>query len=96
MEKAKQEVFTGPWALPIVRYGAVKYFADLRLRQFRDINNPHNYIDFDSERGQRMCRQNGVIICSECGTSAIVSPALEMEKLRCVQCYSLIIPLFDI
>jgi len=95
MEKAKQEVFTGPWALPIVRYGAVKYFADLRLKQFRDINNPHNYVDFDSERGQRICRQNGVVICPQCGTTVIVSPSLGMEKLRCVQCFGLIIPLFD-
>lgn len=96
MERTKQEVFAGPWALPIVRYEATMYFADLRLRQFRDISNPHNYIDFDSEHGQRICRQNGIIKCFHCGTTAIVSPALDMEKLRCVQCYSLIIPLFDI
>jgi hypothetical protein len=96
MEHVKQQVFVGPWTLPIVRYEATMYFADLRLRQFRDISNPHNYIDFDSGRGQLMCRQNGIITCSHCGTTAIVSPALDMEKLRCVQCYSLIIPLFDI
>ena len=96
MEKAKQEVFTGPWALPIVRYAAVRYFADLRLRQFRDISNPYNYVDFDSERGRRISRQNGIIICPKCGTSAIVSPALDIEKLRCVQCFNLIVPMFDI
>ena len=96
MERAKQEVFTGPWALPIVRHGATKYFADLRLRQFRDISNPHNYVDFNSEQGRCICRQNGVIICPHCGTGAIVSPALDIEKLRCVKCFSLIVPLFDI
>lgn len=96
MEQAKQQVFTGPWALPIVRDEATMYFADLRLREFRDISKPHNQIDFDGEVGQRICRQNGVIICTECGTSAIVSPALDMEKLRCVRCYSLIVPLFEV
>ena len=96
MERVTQEVFTGPWALPIVRYGVTKYFADLRLRQFRDISNPHNYVDFDSEQGRRICRYNGVIICSECRTSVIVSSALDIERLRCVWCFSLIVPLFDI
>ena len=97
MEQVKQqEAFAGPWALPIVRYEATMYFADLRLRQFRQVNNPHNYVDFDSERGQHLCRQNGIITCSGCGTAAIVSPALDREKLRCVQCYSLLTPLFDL
>jgi len=96
MEKAKQAVFTGPWALPIVRYGAARYFADLRLKQFREIGRPHNYVDFGSERGRRICRQNGIIICPECGTSAIVSSALDIEKLRCVRCFNLIVPMFDI
>jgi len=89
------EEFAGPWALPIVRYEATMYFADLRLRQFRDINNPHNYVDFDSERGQRMCRRNGVITCPQCRTTVIVSPALGMEKFRCVHCFGLIMSLFD-
>ena len=96
MENAVQQVFSGPWTLPTVRYGAVSYFVDLRLKQFRDIGNPHNYVDFDSERGRLICRQSGVVLCPECRTGAIVSPALDMEKLRCVQCFSLIVPIFDI
>ena len=35
-----------PRRLPIVRIGATYYFLDLRLRQLRDVTNPHNYIDF--------------------------------------------------
>ena len=97
MEQVGQkEIFEGPWTLPLVRVGETMYFADLRLKQFRDISNPHDCVDFDSERGRHICQQNGVIRCSSCGTAAIVSPALDMEKLRCVQCYSLIVPLFDI
>jgi hypothetical protein len=96
MEQAKQEVFAGPWTLPIVRYEATMYFADLRLKQFRDITNPHNCVDFDSDYGQQMCMQNGIVTCFHCGTPVIISTALDMEKLRCVQCYSLIVPLFNL
>jgi hypothetical protein len=97
MEQVKQqEVLAGPRTLPMVRHEATMYFADLRLKQFRDINNPHNYVDFDSEHGQLMCMQNGIITCFHCGTTAIISAALDMEKLRCVRCYSLIVPLFNL
>jgi len=97
MEQVKQqEVFAGPWTLPIVRHEQTMYFADLRLKQFRDINNPHNCIDFDSVQGQQICTQNGIVTCFHCGTIVIISTALDMEMLRCVRCYSLIVPLFDI
>ena len=36
------------------------------------------------------------IVCPECGTGAIVSAALDIEKLRCVKCYTLIVPLFNV
>lgn len=97
MEQEKQqEVFAGPWTLPIVRHEDTMYFGDLRLKQFRSISNPHNCVDFDSKLGRRLCVQSGVIICHCCGTAVIVSPALDIEKLRCVQCFNLIVPLFDI
>ena len=57
----------GPWVLPIVVYAGVQYFADLRLRQFRNINNLLDSIDFDTEQGRRMCRHNGVVHCRRCG-----------------------------
>ena len=94
--ETQQDIFAGPWVLPQVQYGPRRYFADLRLRQFRDVENPHDYIDFASERGQHMCRQAGIIVCPECGFSAIVSPALDRESLRCVSCLELIVPLFGL
>ena len=90
--ESEQDVFGGPWALPIVQVGPTQYFADLRLRQFRDVSNPHNYVDFDSEQGRRMCEQTGVVVCRECRTSAIVSTALDRKELRCVNCLALIVP----
>jgi len=88
------DVFAGPWVLPQVQYGPTRYFADLRLRQFREVDNPHNYVEFASEEGQLMCQQAGIIVCPQCGVSAIVSAALDREKLRCVSCLELIVPLF--
>ena len=93
MEKPKEKAFTGPRVLPIVQYGPTKYFADLRLREFRDIENFSNSVKFDSEKGRQMCIQTGVVSCPSCGMSAIVSMAFENETLRCMQCFSKIEPL---
>jgi len=82
----------GPWALPIVQVGPTQYFADLRLRQFRDVSNPHNYVDFDSEQGRQMCERTGVVVCRECRMAAIISTALKREELRCMNCLALLVP----
>ena len=93
MEQVKQqEAFAGPWALPIVQDEATMYFADLRLRQFRQINNPHNYVDFDSEEGRKMYEQTGIVVCRECRMAAIISTALDRKELRCMNCLALIVP----
>ena len=93
MGKPKQKTFIGPRALPIVQYGPIKYFADLRLREFRDVKDFSNSVKFDSEKGQQMCIQTGVVSCPSCGMSAIVSMAFENETLRCMRCFALIEPL---
>ena len=95
MAKVKQKVVTGPRVLPVVQYEQIRYFADLRLAQFRDIENPHNYVNFDSEQGRLICRQTSVIRCPGCGMSVIVSKAFEQQSLRCMHCMSLIMPLSD-
>lgn len=95
MAKVKQKVVTGPRVLPVVQYGQTRYFADLRLAQFRDIENPHNYVEFDSEQGRLICRQTSIIRCPECGMSVIISKAFEQQNLRCLQCMGLIKPLPD-
>jgi len=35
--------------LPIVTYKGKKYYRDERLRQLRNVNNPHDYINFEDE-----------------------------------------------
>jgi hypothetical protein len=32
--------------LPIIDYKGKKYFRDDRLRQTRNVDNPHEYVDF--------------------------------------------------
>lgn len=35
--------------LPVVRIGSTTYFVDRRLRQIRNVYNPHEFIDFKDE-----------------------------------------------
>ena len=82
----------GPWGLPIVRYGPTTYFADLRLRQFRNVRKPHESWDFESEKGQQMCQHCGVVMCQECRMAAIIATAIDRKELRCMNCLALIVP----
>ena len=43
-----------PQMLPMIEYNGQSWFIDDRLGQFRDVWNPGNYVDFDSEEGRRM------------------------------------------
>ncbi len=90
--KMEEEDIGGPWVLPIVRNGPTQYFADLRLRQFRNVKNPHEYSGFDSEQGKQMCEHSGIVVCRECQMAAIISTALDKKELRCMNCLALIVP----
>ena len=82
MTGAKQRIITGPRILPVVQYGRARYFADLQLGQFRDIENPHRFVDFDSEEGRLMCRRIGVAWCGECGMGVSQFMQEIKEKLQ--------------
>jgi hypothetical protein len=66
--------------------------VDLRLRQLRNVEDPHEHVDFDSEKGRRMCEQAGIVVCRECRMAAIISPAVDRKELRCMNCLALIVP----
>jgi hypothetical protein len=91
MARKRDEAFSGPWMLPIVYYEARRYFVDLRLSQFREVENPHNFHDFDGERGRQMRRQTGVAVCPACGMAVIVATILNHEELRCMSCFRRIV-----
>ncbi len=42
----QMEVIVMVRQLPIVQYKSKKYFLDERLRQIRNVLNPHDFIDF--------------------------------------------------
>jgi hypothetical protein len=91
MGRQAGEGFAGPWVLPIVYYETRRYFIDLRLRQFREVENPHDFHDFDGEGGRQMCRQTGVTVCPACGMAVIVATILSHEELRCMSCFRRIV-----
>lgn len=91
MEKKTKEM-DGLQMLPIVQHGPTQYFIDLRLRQFRNVRTPHNYVEFNSEQGRQMCEEVGVVVCRECQMAAIVSVAIDRRELRCMNCLALIVP----
>ena len=44
----------GPRQLPIAQIQGDFYYIDERLKQFREVTNSHNFIDFNSDEGQKM------------------------------------------
>ena len=91
MEEGSEEM-DDPWVLPVVQHGPTQYFADLWLRQFRNVQKPHEHWDFESERGRQMCEECGIVMCQECRMAAIIWPALDRKELRCMNCLALIVP----
>ena len=56
-----------PHQLQIVRLHGVDYFVDIQMNQFREVDNPYNFIDFDTEIGKQMWSEYHVIECPNCG-----------------------------
>jgi hypothetical protein len=93
MEVMKMEEDAGGYGvLPVIQIGPRQYAADLRLRQFRNVKNPGEFVDFDSEQGRKMCEQAGIVVCRECQMAALIWPAAGRKELRCMNCLALIVP----
>ncbi len=45
---------TCPRMLPIMDCDGRSWFVDERLGQFREVWNPHHWVDFESDQGWRM------------------------------------------
>ena len=43
-----------PRRLPTITYRGKKYFIDWRLREFRTVNPPLEFVPFDSELGRKI------------------------------------------
>lgn len=49
MRAAENRKPSPPGRLPVVRVNGVAYFIDMRLRQLRQVDDPHNVIELDGE-----------------------------------------------
>ena len=78
--------YTGPVQLARFRFEDGSYFADLRLREFRSVDDPSVLILFESKLGRRLCEMAGIVSCPACRTSMIVSSVVKAEGVRCVRC----------
>jgi hypothetical protein len=74
----------GVHALPILRITNQSYFIDLLLKQFRDVDNAYNFIDFNSDDGRVLCEYAKIVSC-RCGVFAIVARP-EEGKVYCSCC----------
>ena len=72
--------------LPVLWTSQGQFFIDLRLREFRRTVNPHERIEFSSDRGRQLCRQANIVSCSRCKISFIVPGHLTDGILVCMDC----------
>ena len=77
-----------PKVLATVHVRDKEYFVDLRLGQFREVQNPHEYIDFDTPEGEGLLKYVPLAECQHCGFRAIISSAHTDDELHCMKCYS--------
>lgn len=86
MKGINNKELSGPRRLSIVRFGNVRHFVDLRLRQFRDIANAYNFVDFRSDAGLQMVQACMLLECFQCGYTAVVVRNTTVDGTGCGQC----------
>ena len=75
-----------PRELPIVHWNGLDYFVDGRLNQFREVDNPHNFIDFDTVIGGQMCQECHVMKCPYCELDELMYTDDDGNSLECSRC----------
>jgi hypothetical protein len=43
-------------ALPVIHFGQEAFFVDLKLKQFRQVDNVYNFINFNNDEGKALCK----------------------------------------
>lgn len=76
----------GAQQLPRFVFDGVAYFADLRLAEFRGVQDFGKRIVFDSPEGQMACDRAGIASCRECGTHVVASGYVRNDRMWCVRC----------
>jgi hypothetical protein len=76
----------GVRCLPIATLPTGRYFVDLRLGEFRQVEIPFSVVRFGSDAGQDMCRRANVVSCPSCGTHVIAPGTTRQGEFYCVRC----------
>ena len=72
--------------LPSFDFEGINYTIDLRLGEFRESKRPYISIEFDSERGQRICEYVGIVQCFNCHKWIMIPVMDDSNTARCVYC----------
>jgi len=75
-----------PRCLPVVLYQGRQYFVDLRLREFRQMSRPIEFVPFDSSHGMEMCREFAVAKCPMCRAYVIGDRRHPSKEVSCWSC----------
>jgi len=75
-----------PHQLPIMQLRGADYFVDIRFNLFREVDNPHNVIDFDTEIGRQMWSECHIAECPNCGIDAAVWENERGDRKVCSWC----------
>ena len=83
-----------PRRLPIIRHKGKDYFIDWRLREFRPVEPPLEFIPFDSELGREIDsmpepeRDTVMVTCPRCGTVLFEGTEEQRKRLiiYCANC----------
>lgn len=74
-----------PKVLATVHIRDKEYLVDLRLGQFREVENPHAFIDFDTPEGDALLEYVPLAECQHCGFRAIITST--EDELSCMKCH---------
>ena len=86
MKETQKRQWSAPRCLPVVNLHGTDHFVDERLRQFREVTNPHHNIEFDSETGKQMLREFYVVKCSVCALETGIARNVPRKIVTCRRC----------
>jgi hypothetical protein len=72
--------------LPVVRLNGIDYFVDVRLSQLRRVDNPHSFVDFDTDEGRSMYAECLFLTCAACSSPAAVELYGRRRRAVCPTC----------
>ena len=86
MKNSETEYKLAPHQLPIISLDGTEYYVDARLRQFREVTNPHNFVDFETETGRRMVSECAIFECYYCNQITVFPSGTTDEDIVCRRC----------